>query len=72
MSNHGDLASLSASGTGGAIALDCAVGTPATDDLAVPPSASGVYYLVRGVNVCADGPWGAASNGAPRAVSACP
>ena len=56
----GDVASLSVSGTGAAVQLDCAVAlTSATDPAVLLPGES-AYYVVRGSNVCGDGPWGGA------------
>jgi len=41
------------------------------EDTTAPPS-SGFYYLVRGVNVCGVGSYGADSAGAERTSPACP
>ncbi len=46
-------------------------GTIATDS--TPPQAGhGLWYLVRGRNVCGAGTYGTASNGTPRTSTACP
>jgi hypothetical protein len=37
-----------------------------------PVTTTGVYYLVRGSNVCGTGTYGADSEGEPRITSACP
>jgi len=68
----GDLAGLRTSGTGGSTALICNLSGTTASDQAVPPSDTGVYYLVRGRNVCAAGSWGTDSQPAERISSACP
>ncbi len=59
---------------GGAAEVCLAAGTPLTSqaDTAIPPIGSGFWYLVRGVNACGAGSYGAGSNGQPRASDACP
>lgn len=47
------------------------VQTTSFSDPAPPPPGSGYWYLIRSWNFCAYGSWGAASDGAPRAPSAC-
>jgi len=46
--------------------------TIAIDDTLDPAPGTGLYYLVRGRNACGTGTYGRASNGTPRASSACP
>jgi hypothetical protein len=41
-------------------------------DAAVPALGAAFHYLVRGVNVCGAGTYGAASDGAPHETEACP
>ncbi len=41
-------------------------------DATVPAPSSGLYYLVRGRNVCGTGTYGSATSGAQRTTSACP
>jgi hypothetical protein len=67
------LANLRANGgTGSSGSLACGVpGTTFSDGGALSPG-DGVYYLVRGANVCGIGPWGFDSIGGARGSSACP
>jgi hypothetical protein len=43
-----------------------------TTDVATPAPGSVFWYLVRSRNACVSGTYGAASDGTPRSVSACP
>ncbi|MCU0229998.1 MAG: right-handed parallel beta-helix repeat-containing protein, partial [Acidobacteria bacterium] len=45
---------------------------PWLDDRPGPETGEARYYLVRAENACGSGAWGAGSDGAPRAVEACP
>ena len=54
-------------GTAAAGALACGLATTNTSDAEPAPAGDGFYYLVRGKNVCAAGPWGSG-----RTTSACP
>jgi hypothetical protein len=45
---------------------------PWTDEQPGPAPGDARYYLLRAENACGTGSWGAATNGAPRSVSACP
>jgi hypothetical protein len=47
------------------------ISATATED-ATPATTAGLYYLVRGTNVCGTGTYGADSDGEPRITSACP
>jgi len=59
---------------GGKPAETCVASTTATSatDGAALPLGTGVYYLVRGTNVCGVGGYGTRSNGTPRTPSVCP
>jgi len=41
-------------------------------DVTVPAPANGMFYMVRGRNVCGVGTYGAATNGAVRTATICP
>jgi photosystem II stability/assembly factor-like uncharacterized protein len=69
----GDLADLAiAGGTGGSSDLNCALGVTGTSDPTLPTSGDGLFYMVRGRNVCALGTWGDATVGGARDSAACP
>ena len=59
-------------GSGGSETYHQSTAAPMTSDATPPPAGSGVYYLVRGENVCGNGSYGAATGGAPRLSGACP
>jgi hypothetical protein len=59
---------------GGAAETCLAPDTGATQstDASIPAIGAGLYYLVRGTNVCGVGTYGSTSAGAPRNTAACP
>jgi hypothetical protein len=60
-------------GTGGSeTCLASGVASPSAVDGATPAVGSGVYYLVRGKNVCGTGTYGFATSGAQRITATCP
>jgi hypothetical protein len=60
-------------GSGGSEAcLESGLVAPGWVDGEDPSSGSGYWYLVRGANACAVGPYGEESDGTPRASAACP
>ena len=54
----GDLAQLAVSGTAGSTGLACGLAVPDASDGSILAAGTGVYYLVRGRNVCGAGEWG--------------
>ena len=56
----------------GEMCLAPGIATNSTNDATVPPGGKGVYYLVRGRNVCGAGTYGTRSDGTPRVTTACP
>jgi hypothetical protein len=59
-------------GSGGSETCHQSTATTTTSDATALPAGSGVYYLVRGANVCGNGSYGTATGGAPRVSGACP
>lgn len=49
-----------------------AVPSPPFTDAHVPAAGSGIWYLIRALDDCGPGGWGAASGGGPRASTTCP
>jgi hypothetical protein len=68
----GALSDLAGSGTGSSTSLACGLAALTTTDAAVPAAGTGVYYMVRGRNVCGIGSWGQNSQGTERTSGACP
>ena len=68
---RGDLAGLPVGGAG-EVCLDPDSSDTSSQDLTVPLSASGFYYLVRGENICGTGDYGTDSFFNLRTTTACP
>jgi len=54
-----------AGGIGSAIPFTCGLTAPMATDATVPAAGNGLFYLVRGRNVCGIGPWTAAPGTCP-------
>jgi hypothetical protein len=69
---RGILSQLPAGGGAAEICLATNSATTQLTDATIPASRTGLYYLVRGKNVCGVGTYGTRSNGTPRTPAVCP
>ena len=69
---RGDLTELPVGLGPGEVCLESGITEPGLNVMDEPVPGSGYWYLVRGTNACAVGPYGQQSDGTPRETTTCP